>query len=173
MYLLKVFYTDGTAKAVAEFATTTAANAWWKANKDDYNTHPKYKTYLVTYVEYNYFKCIQGKHTTFYKVVKVGMNTNSDSTAHIVVKLDSNKQETTQVSMLVYGVLKGNHVKVSDAEIWDVMGVHTEAEKKSRMKDFIAHRNYFDTPNDADECSWHTPNERMGTTKIWVPLINL
>lgn len=173
MYQIKVYYTDGTANAVAEFPTTTAANSWWKVNKDDYNKHPKFKEVRTVYVEYSFFKCIQGQHTTFFKVVKVGMNTNNDSTAHIVVKLDANKQETTQVSMLVYGPLKGNHFTVSDEEIWDVMGVHTEAEKKARMKDFLAHRHYFDTPNDADESSWHNPNDRVGTTKIWVPLVEL
>jgi len=174
MHVIKIFYTNkNEGEIVFESPFKKNVNKWWDTNKEDYIHHPMYRDVLFTEVEYEYFTLQKGKYKGLFKVTK----TNEASCIVKEMHKVGDKYVVNpngKITQLVFSPLKGNAIKVTDEEIWDIMGLGraSKAERNARMRDFLSHRSYFDTPNDADDSTWHEPSDRVGTMAIWRPYVD-
>ena len=179
MYIIKVKI-DNKWEQVFEGNTERVCNKWWKENSEDYVHHPKYQDCIIKEVQYSFFKAVYDTFEILYKVVKCGMDTNKDSTAHTIQRMKNVngtwvEDVKTPLKVVVFSPLKGVTINVTDEEIWEVMGLAnaSKAERAKNIKRFNEHRSYFDSANDADYCTWHEPNDRVGANHFWMPLVSL
>ena len=179
MYIVKVKI-NGEWSQIFEGATYKVCETWWNENEEDYIHHPHFEMQCIKLVEYKFFKAVYDNFEKMYKVIKNGMETNKDSTTHIIQEMQlvdgewvENNNGTTK--MLVFSPLKGFKLEITNEDIWEVMGLAkaSKAERAKRQKEFNEHRAYFDKPNDADYCTWHEPKDRVGMNHRWVALTTL
>lgn len=123
-----------------------------------------------------YFICNSNGFKKMYQVMSEGSKYNPTCKRCIVAPMNHDADgnlvahKITRIP-LVFSKLKGFVTKISDEEIWDIMGLHNASfsERNKRMKDFTEHRNYFDDPNNAEYETWHESGDTVLSSKIWTP----